>query len=38
MKLIAVLLNRLHYFYHWIQYCNKTYNAVHSEAFEVQHE
>ena len=37
MKLTGVLLNLLHHFYHGIQ-CDKTYNSVHDEAFEVQHE
>ena len=37
MKSIAVLLNLLHYFYHWIQ-CDKNRNFVHGEAFEVLHE
>ena len=33
---IAVLLNLLHYFYHWVQY-DKTRNVVHGKAFEVKH-
>ena len=36
MKSIEVLLNLLHHFYPRIQ-CDKTWNFVHSEAFEVQH-
>ena len=37
MKLIAVLLNFLYYFYQEIP-GDKTYNVVHGEAFEIQHE
>ena len=37
MKLVAVLLNFLHYFYHGIQ-SDKTRNLDHDETFEVQHE
>ena len=37
MKSIAVLLNLLYFFYHGIQ-CDETFNFVHGEAFEVQHQ
>ena len=37
MKSMRVFLNLLHYFYRRIQ-CNKIYNYVHGEAFEVKHE
>ena len=37
MKSIRLLLNVLHHFYRGIQ-CDKTFNFVHDEAFEVQHE
>ena len=37
MKTIAVLLNYLHHFHYRIK-CDKTHNAVHGQAFEVQHD
>ena len=37
MKSMRVFLNLLHYFYRRIQ-CDKIYNYVHGEAFEVKHE
>ena len=37
MKLIALLLNLLYYFYRGIQ-CDKTHNFVHGKVFEAEHE
>ena len=37
MKSIGVLFNLLHHFYRGIQ-CDKTFNFVHDEAFDVHHE